>query len=103
MKLSKDHLAVLKAIQADAIANPEAHSGEYPNGIVVTKLAEVTGLSVNQLHPEPPKGKMPDKPTGILEELMEEGLIGLWADEVDGEERIGAYLTDEGDRFQVSQ
>ena len=93
MAFTKDTLAILKAIVADALANPFAHLGNPPHGMHESRIIAETQLTLDALYS--PTVSEGTGHSGLICDLERDGWIGLTGgSEVD---RFGnAWLTSVG-------
>jgi len=93
MAFTKDKFAILKAIVADALANPFAHLGNPPHGMHESRIVAATQLTLDALYTTTASEN--NGHSGLICDLEREGWIGLTGgSEVD---RFGnAWLTCEG-------
>ena len=93
MAFTIDKLAILKAIVADALANPFAHLGNPPHGMHESRIVAVTQLTLDALYATTASGT--NGRSGLICDLEREGWIGLTGGSA--VDRFGnAWLTCEG-------
>jgi hypothetical protein len=93
MALTKDKLAILKAIVADALANPRAHLGHPPHGMHESRIVAATQLTLDALYTA--TASVTSGHSGLICDLEQEGWIGLTGG--NNVDRFGnAWLTRDG-------
>jgi hypothetical protein len=95
MSLTKDKVAILKAIVADALVNPVAHLGHPPRGMHESRIVATTHLTLDALYITPPTEINGGRHSGLICDLEKDGWIGLTGG--NGADRFGnAWLTCDG-------
>ena len=93
MAFTKDKFAILKAIVADALANPFAHLGNPPHGMHESRIVAATQLTLDALYTT--TASETNGHSGLIYDLEREGWIGLTGG--NNVDRFGnAWLTCEG-------
>jgi hypothetical protein len=93
MSLTDDKVAILKAIVADARANPLDHLGHPPHGMHESKIAAATHLTLDALYAA--TASETNGHCGLICDLEREGWIGLTGGT--NADRFGnAWLTRDG-------
>jgi hypothetical protein len=93
MAFTKDKFAILKAIVADALANPFAHLGNPPHGMHESRIVAVTQLTLDALYTTTTTETNDHR--GLICDLEREGWIGLTGSSA--VDRFGnAWLTCDG-------
>jgi len=93
MALTKEKIAILKAIAADAITNPFAHLGNPPHGMHESGIVAVTQLTIDALYTT--TASETNGHIGLICDLEREGWIGLTGGN-NGDRFGNAWLTSDG-------